>query len=105
MASAKQFLGNTCASNKKIAAQIKGGSKVKITACEVKQAAVTKDECLGIQVTGSEMWIRINSTNNHRLSQKYGDDTDKWIGKTITIQWGQDAVNGVMQTSLHITPH
>ena len=104
MASAKQFMGNTCASNKKIAALIKHGSKQKITECEVKQVAVTKEECIGIKVFGCDLWIRINSTNLGALGSKFGDDTEKWPGKQVVFNWGDSNVNGVLQKSLILVP-
>jgi hypothetical protein len=42
----------------------------------------------------------VNMTNANRIGEAYGDDTDQWVGKRITlcsekVQFGADLVDGI----------
>lgn len=104
MASAKQFLGNKTLSNAKIAAQVKKGTRCKILEVEIKEAPVTKEPVIAFRVKECDGWIRVNVTNLVKLSTAFGDDTDTWVGKSVTIDHFSGDVMGKMQIQLAITP-
>lgn len=104
MASARQFLGNGTASNKKIAEAFKNGAKTKILVAEVKETPGSKEPCIAVKCKGSELFIRVNSMSLNQLIPKFGDETDDWIGKDVTLTFVKQLVKGSEQVCLYIAP-
>lgn len=98
MASAKMFLGNKASANSEVASAIKNGSKLKIVEVDTKEIGGKSEPALAIRVQGFELWVRVNKPSIKNLIPKFGDDTDKWIGKQViithkaTVMMGQPAI-------------
>ena len=49
----------------------------------------TKEKKMVLHFAGHEEGMVLNWTNANMLALEYGDDSDRWIGKTIGIKVGQ----------------
>lgn len=52
----------------------------------LKDGREVKVSKLELHFNGVEMPLALNRTNNAIMVSKYGDETDKWIGKEITLK-------------------
>lgn len=65
------------------------GKQVTVTISEITFEEIgqgrDKEEKLMIAFKGKEKKLVCNKTNANTISKLYGDDTDEWIGKPITL--------------------
>ena len=52
---------------------------------------------------GSEKLVSVNQTSINYLIPKYGDDTEKWVGKEVKIWINRENVSGRMVKVLYLT--
>ena len=56
---------------------------------EITGQAVEEDqdgeEGIILTLSGLEKRLRCNATNARELAKRFGDDSEKWVGKTITL--------------------
>lgn len=75
--------------NKWLKAADLGGRKHRLTidsmeTVEFKQNGSTTRK-VGINFVGKQKGLMLNKTNASLISKQYGDESDNWIGQTITI--------------------
>jgi len=54
-------------------------------------------------VDGDEKLVSVNQTSINYLIPKYGDDTEKWIGKEIKVWINRENVAGQQRKVLYFT--
>lgn len=64
---------------------VKTPQTLTIYSCEIEEVGPDKEPKLVISFTEREQKLIVNKTNATTISTLHGDDTDDWIGKTITL--------------------
>ena len=68
-------------------------------------AMIQESEKLCVRLKGIEQPIALNQTNLALISSAYGDDTENWINKSVTLVITSVLFNGEMKPSIQLQPN
>lgn len=67
-------------------------------------AMIQDTEKICVRLKGIENPVALNQTNLTLLSTAYGDDTENWINKNVTLVISNVLFNGEMKPSIQLQP-
>ena len=68
------------------AEDLKDGQQLTIEKVEILPSDLKKSgKTIAVFFKGNDVPLSLNATNFDALSAKFGDDSDKWIGKKVTV--------------------
>ena len=80
------------------------GRDVTVTISNAEMEKLGDDTKLVVRFKGKDKAMVFNRTNFDRVSFLYGDETDDWIGKSVTITTEFAQFNGKTGPALRIKP-
>lgn len=104
MANVRKFRSNRCVPNSKFVEQCTPGEKLVITSAADKDNKFGKQPALGLEFKGKKGALRCNDSNIDQIAAKFGDETDEWAGKTVSITWRDTKVGDDDQVEVILTP-
>ncbi|MGH8772162.1 MAG: hypothetical protein ACREV2_13455 [Burkholderiales bacterium] len=85
------------------AADLKGSSvKVQIEEVRMEVMPDGEEEKPVLSFVGKDRGLVLNRTNANLLSERYGDDTEQWLGKTVELVTERVSFRGKLTDGIRV---